>query len=173
LDRLEYEPFNEVRKDSEIKMKKWIIIYLLFIVVVSSAENFHDTVFVPFYQALDSLKHIKNEVAPATFEFDNKTCDGYEIIFETKWSLLDKDTDPMSMFYPYEDSYWFNAGWRADISFCADGPGSTFYLIRNGEFFCTVRWYFVSYIDDDGEFVTGDELSGKMQCATKIIEREE
>ncbi len=151
-------------------MKKWIIVCLLFIAVIVSAEDFHDTVFVPFYQALDSLKHIKNDVAPATFEFDNKTYNGYEIIYETKWSLLDKD--PTGMFYPFEDSYWYNAGWKADIRFCADGPGSTLYLIRNGEFFCIIRWDFVSYIDDDGEHVSGDDLSGRIQCAVEIIENE-
>ena len=154
-------------------MKKWIIVCFLIIAVAVSADDFHDTVFIQFHQALDSLKHIKNEVTPATFEFDNKTYNGYEIIFETKWSFLDKDTDPMSTFYPYEDSYWYNAGWRADIRFCADGPGSTFYLIRNGEFFCTIRWDFVSYIDDNGEFVTSDELSGRIQCAAETIENEE
>lgn len=154
-------------------MKKWIIIYLLFIAIIASADDFHDTVFIQFHQALDSLKHIKNEVIPVTFEFNDKTYNGYEILFETKWSLLDKDVDPMGMFYPYEYSYWYNAGWRADIRFCADGPGSTFYLIRNGEFFCTIRWDFVSYIDDNGEHVSGDELSGWIQCATETIKKEE
>lgn len=154
-----------------MKKEKWIIIYFLFIVVIASAENFDDTVFIKFYQALDSLNFIKNEIAPTAFEFDNKTYNGYEIIFETKWSLLDKDIDPMDMFYPYENSYWYNAGWRADTRFCADGAGSTFYLIRNGDLFCTVRWEFVSYIDDYGDYVTGDELSGKIQCAVEIIEK--
>ncbi|MEA2096086.1 MAG: hypothetical protein U9P73_05265 [Candidatus Cloacimonadota bacterium] len=154
-----------------MKKKKWIIIYFLFIAVIASAEDFQDTVFIKFYQALDSLEHIKNEVTTATFEFDNKTYNGYEIVFETKWSLLDKDVSPMSMFYPYENSYWYNVGWRADIKFCADGPSSTNYLIRNDKYFCIVRWEFLSYIDDNGEFVTGDELSGKIQCGTEIIEK--
>ena len=152
-------------------MKKWIIICFLIIAVVVSAEDLSDTVFVQFHQALDSLKHIKNEIVPATFEFNNKTYNGYEIIFETTWSLLDKD--PTGMFYPFEDSYWYNAGWRADIRFCADGPGSTLYLIRNGKFFCIIRWEFTAYIDDDGEHVSGDDLSGWIQCAAEIIEREE
>ena len=152
-------------------MKKWIIIYLLFIAVVLSAEYSNETMCIQFHQALDSLKHIKNEIVPATFEFDNKTYNGYEIIFETKWSLLDKD--PTDMFYPYEDSYWYNAGWRADLRFCADGPGSTFYLIRKGEFFCTIRWEFTAYIDDNGEHVSGDDLSGRIRCATEIMEKEE
>lgn len=151
-------------------MTKWIILCLLIIAKTASTEDFQDSVFVQFYQALDSLEHINNEIAPVTFEFDNKTYNGYEIIFETKWSLLDKDTNPMDIFYPYENNYWYNTGWRADIRFCADGPGSTNYLIRNGKFFCIISWEFVSYIDDNGEFVTGDVLSGKMQCATKIIE---
>ena len=154
-------------------MKKWIIAFLIFIAVDALAENICPPIFIQFHQALDSLKHIKNEVAPATFEFDNKTYNGFEIVFETKWSLLGQNEDPMTMFYPYEDSFWYNIGWRADIRFCADGPGSTFSLIRNGEFFCTVRWYFVSYIDDNGELVTGDELSGKIQCALEFIEKEE
>lgn len=153
-------------------MKKWIIICLLFIAIVVSAENFHDTVFVQFYQALDSLKHIKNEVTPTTFKFRNKTYTGYEIVFETKWSLIDKEADPMIMFRPFKGNYWYSAGWRADIRFDADGPGSTHFVIRNGEFFCTIRWEFVSYIDDNGEFVTGDELSGRIRCATEIKEVE-
>ncbi|MDA3812658.1 MAG: hypothetical protein PF570_00235 [Candidatus Cloacimonetes bacterium] len=152
-------------------MKKWIILYFLFIVVIASAEDFNDTIFIQFHQALDSLIHIKYQVTPATFKFKNKTYAGYEIVFETKWSLLDKDTDPMSMFRPLKRNYWYASGWRADIRFCADGPGSTFYLIRNGEFFCTIRWEFVSYIDDNGEYVTGDELSGRIQCGTEIIEK--
>ena len=154
-----------------MKKKKWIIICFLFIVVIASAEDFDDTIFIQFHQALDSLGHIKNEIAPAAFEFDNKTYNGCEIIFETKWSLLDKDTDPMDMFYPYENSYLYKAGWRADLRFCADGPGSTFYLIRNGKFFCIVRWEFTAYIDDSGEYVTGDVLWGKIQCAVDIIEK--
>ena len=77
----------------------------------------------------------------------------------------------MEMFYPYENSYWYKAGWKPDIRFCADGPGSTFYLIRNGEFFCTVRWEFVSYIDDNGDYITGDELSSRIQCGIEIIEK--
>ena len=152
-------------------MKKWIIICLLFIALAASAKDFDDTVFIQFHQALDSLKHIKNEVTPAIFEFDNKTYNGYEIIFETKWSLLDKD--PTDMFYPFEDSYWHNAGWRADIRFCADGPGSTLYLIRNDKFFCIIRWEFTAYIDDNGEHVSGDELSGRMKCGTETIKKEE
>ena len=144
-------------------MKKWIILFLLFIAVVVSAEDFQNTVFIKFYQALDSLKHLKNEIIPVTFESNDKTYNGYEIVFETKWSLLDKDVDPMSMFYPYENSYWYNTGWRADIRFCADGPGSTYYLIRNGDFFCTVRWDFVSFIDDNGEDFIGDELSCRIK----------
>ena len=152
-----------------MKKKKWIIILFLFIVVIASAEDFQDTIFIKFHQALDSLNFMKNEIVPAIFEFDNKTYNGYEITFETKWSLLDKDTDSMYMFYPYENSYWYKTGWRADIRFCADGPGSTSYLIRNGESFCTIRWEFVSYIDDNGEFVEGDELSGRIKCGTEII----
>ena len=82
-------------------MKTWIIVCFLFIAVIVFAEDFNDTVFVQFYQALDTLKHIKNEVTPATFKLwgSNKTYNGYEIIFETKWTLLDKNTDPMRMFY--------------------------------------------------------------------------
>ena len=152
-------------------MKKWIIVCLLFFAVAASAEDFHDTVFIQFYQALDSLKHTKNEFAPATFEFNNKTYNGYEIIYETKWSLLDKD--PTGMFYPFEDNYWYNAGWRADIRFCADGPGSTFFLIRKGEFFCTIRWEHTAYIDDNGEHVSGDDLSGIIRCATENISKKE
>ncbi len=152
-------------------MKKWIIVCWLFIAVVISAEDFQDTVFIKFYQALDSLEYIKNEITPATFEFNDKTYNGYEIIFETKWSLLDKNVDLMDMFYPYEDSFWHKAGWRADLRFCADGPGSTFYLIKNGDFFCIIRWEFVSFIDSNGDFITGDELSGKIQCSTEIIEK--
>jgi len=56
-------------------MKIGIIVCLLFIAVAVSAEDFHDTVFVQFYQALDSLNHIKNEVTPATFEFDSLAID--------------------------------------------------------------------------------------------------
>jgi len=153
-------------------MKKWIILCLLIIAITGSAEDFQDSVFVQFYQALDSLEHIKNEITPVVFEFDNKVYNGYEIIFETKWSLIDKDKDPMDMFYPYENNYWYNTGWRADIRFCADGPGSTSYLIRNGEFFCTIRWYFVAYIDDNGNFVEGNELSGRIQCGIEFIEKD-
>ncbi|NQV19238.1 MAG: hypothetical protein HQ534_11945 [Armatimonadetes bacterium] len=127
-------------------MKNWIILYLLFAAIVLYAENRNETVCIQFHQALDSLNHTKNEIVPTSFEFENKT---------------------------YEGSYWYKAGWRADIRFCADGPGSTFYLIRNGKFFCTVRWYFVSYIDDNGEFIAGDELSGRIQCAVETIENEE
>ena len=152
-------------------MKIGIIVCLLFVAVIASAEDFQDTVFIKFYQALDSLEHIKNEIIPVTFEFDNKTYNGYEIVFETKWSLLDKDTDPMDMFYPYENSYWCKAGWRADIRLCGDGPGSTVYMIRNDNFFCIIHWEFVSYIDDNGEFVTGDELSGRIKCGTETIEK--
>ena len=154
-------------------MKKWIIFYLLLTVKVVYAENLNETVCIQFHQALDSLKHTKNEIVPSSFEFEKKTYEGYEIVFETKWSLLNKDIYPMDMFYPYEDSYWYKAGWRADIRFCADGPSSTFYLIRNGKIFCTVRWFFVSYINDNGEFITGDELSGRIQCAVETIENEE
>ncbi len=157
----------------EINMKKWIVTCLLFIAVAAYAENLNETVCIQFHQALDSLNHTKNEIVPTSFEFENKTYEGYEIVFETKWSLLDKEIDPMDMFYPYEGNFWYNAGWRADIRFCADGPGSTFYLIRNSDVFCTIRWYFVSYIDEKtGKYVAGDDLSCKIQFGIEIIQKE-
>lgn len=148
-------------------MKKFILVFLLFLPVVLIAAESDKTICVPFYQELEKLEHQEISVNPAQFEFDNKVYDGCEIVFKTKWSLLKDETDPMNTTYPETGSDLYLAGWRIDEKFSADGPGSTSYVLRNGEKVCIVEWSYVAYIDEEtGEFVSGDDILCKIRCGT-------
>jgi len=121
-----------------------------------------------FQKKLLNLKHQKNVVESVTFEFNNKVYNGCELSFETKWSDIGMEKDPIDMFSPYEGSELFQKGWRSDHRYMADGPGASLNVIKNGDILCTVKWYFVSYIDEKtNELVTGDDLSCQIRCGKK------
>jgi len=131
----------------------------------SPATPVDKLVCVSFQEKLFNLKHQKNIMESVSFEFKNKVYKGCKLIFETKWSVIGIEKDPTDMFYPYEGSELYQMGWRSDDRYLADGPGSSFNVIRNGDILCTVRWNFVSFIDrNTSEFVTGDDLSCQIRC---------
>jgi hypothetical protein len=129
------------------------------------ATSIDELVCGKFQEKLLNLKHQKNVMESASFEFKNNVYKGCELIFETKWSEIGMEKDPTDMFYPHEGNELYQMGWRSDDKYLADGPGSSFNVIRNGDILCTVKWYFVSFIDGKtNEFVTGDDLSCQIRC---------
>lgn len=153
---------------SSEEMTKFIFFILLLIPSLVAASSPTDLVCSDFHRILNGIKHLKNEVGPASFELNGKRYKGCEVVFETKWSLIGKETDPESLFYATEGSALYRLGWRVDHKYTADGPGSTSYVIRKGSIACTVSWYFTAYIDEKtNKIVTGDELSGRIKCGTE------
>lgn len=118
-----------------------------------------------FQGKLLNLRHHKNVIESVSFEFNNNVYKGCELRFETKWSDIEMEKNHADLFYPHEGSELFQKGWRSDDKYLADGPGSSFNVIRNRDILCTVKWYFVSYIDEKtNELVTGDDLSCQIRC---------
>lgn len=155
-----------IKKGSSIK--KFVIAFLLFLPAALIAAEPDKTICTPLLQELEKLKHQEISVSPAQFEFDNTVYEGCQIIFKTKWSMLKGESDPMNVTNPIEGSPLYESGWRIDGKFSADGPGSTFYIIRNGEKLCIVEWSYEAYIDEETEeFVSGDDLLCKIRCGTK------
>lgn len=154
-------------------MKKIAIVLILFLPAVLIAAEPEGTICSPFQQKLEEIKHLELNISPAQFEFDGKTYDGCEIVFKTKWSLMKEGFDPMNSTYPEEGGDLYNAGWRVDEKFSADGPGSTHYTLRNGEKVCIIYWSFVAYIDEKtGEYVSGDDIVCRMMCGAEGILKE-
>ncbi|MGA7875772.1 MAG: hypothetical protein WCA08_08920 [Desulfoferrobacter sp.] len=145
--------------------KRWLCVSLLLLSLMPPVPVSGQTLCAQFQRMLAPLNHIRNETAAASFEFNGKRYQGCKVIFETKWALIGRDQDPQEMFYPSQNNELYLAGWRTDDRFSADGPGSTFYVIRNGNTFCTVSWNFVAYVDD-GKIVEGDQVTCQIECGT-------
>ena len=118
-----------------------------------------------FQEKLSNIRHKKIVIKTASFEFNDTIYKGCELRFETKWSDIEMKENITDLFCPYEGSELFQKGWRSDDKDLADGPGSSFNVIRNRDIICTVNWSFVSYIDEKtNELITGDDLYCQIRC---------
>lgn len=145
--------------------KQWLCVSLLYLQLIAPAAVFGESVCLHFQPMLARLKHTRDETAPASFVLNGKRYQGCEVVFETKWFLIGNDQDPQEMFYPSQNSELYLTGWRVDDRSAANGPGSTSYLIRNVNTFCSVRWDFVAHVDN-GKAVEGDKLTCHIQFGT-------
>ncbi|MBN1573327.1 MAG: hypothetical protein JW984_09050 [Deltaproteobacteria bacterium] len=149
-------------------MKKIAIVLLLFLPAVLIAAEPEEKICSPFHQKLEKIEHLELTVSPAKFEFDGKAYEGCEIVFKSKWSLMKEGSSPMNETYPEEGGALYNAGWRVDENFSADGPSSSYYILRNGWKVCIVEWSYEAYFDEKtGDYVTGDDIVCNVKCGTE------
>jgi len=114
------------------------------------------------YKKLKAVPSERLSWKAAEFAHDGTRFQGCEVTLTGDITRLASDQFPRPLFYPYENSPRYLAGWRADEE--ADGPDGTSFRISNGRLFCFVQGNWDGGDDDDPKYVPSKRIVVTVQC---------
>ncbi|MDH4322282.1 MAG: hypothetical protein OEV73_12395, partial [Desulfobulbaceae bacterium] len=111
----------------------WLALALL---LVSGGVAFAQDACDYFYQALAAAPHEKltHRIGELQGQHDGKWHQGCEMVLTTDERLLAGGALPDFQAGPGSESY--RAGWRDNLAYSADGPGTSLYAIERGGDLC-------------------------------------
>lgn len=126
-----------------------------------------------FYRALKRVPHEKLIRADGEYESldDGKKRLGCEVTLVTNNALL-SGIKSVPDFNAEEGTDLYRDGWRRNLSYDADGPGTSMHGIERGDDLCLISRaqpasIEAPYIDGQGTFVQSETLTVIVQCRKK------
>ena len=117
------------------------------------------------YSKLRSVSTAEVNQAKGTFTYRGRHYQGCIIKLTADRTKIADAQFPAPLFYPFEDSATYMAGWRADIQSEADGPDGTVFRIVKGNAFCVVEGRWDGGDDTDKKYVPSTKYEVIVQCS--------
>ena len=118
------------------------------------------------YSKLKSVSSAEVNQATGTFTYRDQHYQGCIIKLTADRTKITDAQFPAPLFYPFEDSATYMAGWRADIQSEADGPDGTVFRIVKGNAFCVVEGKWDGGDDSDKKYVPSTKYEVIVQCSS-------
>lgn len=121
-----------------------------------------------FYEQLKDIPHeqFDRESGDITFSWDGETYNGCEITLITNDSLL-TDAPRLPRFTRGPDPVLEEQGWRYNLRYDADGPGSSMYGIEKGDTLCLIHYAQPAALEESGDIVQESVLTITLECREK------
>lgn len=156
-----------------------LLVFLLSVLPITAFATINGETCKPFYDVLKEPPHesIFQREGAYNSRFFETTAVGCFLVMNTSEALLagtrlpDLSGRPGSVFY--------NAGWRSNPKYLADGPGTGVVGLEKGEALCLVFYEQPAHLDDKGQVVQSEFIKVRVECmegrqgkSPKIILRE-
>ena len=147
-------------------MKKLLLALLLFMPAIVCAGDGVQNACKMFYSELKPVPHYKLSVNSGLLSSlsDGKKYHGCEVVFNSNEQLMMGAELPT--FESPEGSMLYQAGWRIDEKYRADGAGSGSYGIVKDTVLCIIHWDQYSWLNEKGEIEQSDLINMTVQCAS-------
>ncbi|MEX2438158.1 MAG: hypothetical protein WD449_02800 [Candidatus Babeliales bacterium] len=119
-----------------------------------------------FYERLEKLPHEEIEYQEGIIEFslDRNEYEGCRMNFVTNESTLSEDDPLPSMWGISEESDLYTKGWRMNINYQGDGPGTSVYGIEKNETLCLISHSQPAYLESPGVIVQVETITILVEC---------
>jgi hypothetical protein len=118
------------------------------------------------YAKLKSVRSAQVNQTIGTFMYHEQHYQGCIIKLTGDRTKISDAQLPAPLFYPFENSPCYMAGWRADIRSEADGPDGTVFRIVKGNTFCLVEGKWDGGDDSDPKYVPSKKYEVIVQCSS-------
>lgn len=124
-----------------------------------------------FYRILTRLPHSEIHINSGVIGDGNKqeTLNTCEVIFVSDDSLMQNGVESLPSFRAEQGSELYNAGWRENDSYAADGAGTGAYGILRGNVLCLIQWEQHSWVDDSGAIGHSNMVRLTAQCHDRLM----
>jgi hypothetical protein len=123
-----------------------------------------------FYDRLSLLPHQKLEIDSdsALEDRDGRRYAGCQVSFVSHVDLLGSEVE-LPSFRPLEGDELYDSGWREDLDYLADGPGSGSYGISRDGITCIIRWNRHAWLESTGEIKQSDRVEMTVDCLNRKL----
>ena len=139
---------------------------MLFSVCYSASAGELDEACEFAYSKLRSVSTAEVKQTIGTFLYRDQRYQGCIIKLTADRTKIGDNQFPAPLFYPFENSVSYMAGWRADIQSEADGPDGTVFRIVKGNTFCVVDGRWDGGDDSDKEYVPSKKYEVIVRCSS-------
>lgn len=148
-----------------------IIYYFIFLFILNLFQVQGQSTDCPCQYFYKRLKFIPNEELTLTKGTFNSLLygedhEGCEVKFVTNDSLLTNvpKPDPIPSFLPRETASLYENGWRRNINYDAEGPGTRLFVIQKEDTLCLVSYSQPATLLDNGKTSTAKDITVTIQC---------
>jgi hypothetical protein len=145
-------------------MRILLLILLVMILPTQANAGVDGTTCQPFYRALEAVPHesIFQRNGLYTSQSFETGAIGCFLVMNTSATRLEGRQLPNLSGEPGTPLY--NAGWRINPKYSADGPGTGVVGLEKDDAFCLVYTEQPSYIDDAGQIIQQEYIRVRVEC---------
>jgi len=141
---------------------------MIFLAMTAQAQQ-SESICQYFYKRLSFIPNEKLAIRKGTFTslLHGEKYEGCEVKLVTNDSLLSNvpKPDPIPSFLPRETASLYENGWRRNIKYDAEGPGSRMFGIQKGDSLCVISQSQPATLVKHGKIVQEKNITVTIQCS--------